>query len=321
MGKTRFRYNPLTLSFERIEFTLSQRIAKVAIKFVFSLLVASVFLSIYSIFFDTPKQKILKRTNAEIRLRFEILENKIAEATMLVDAMQRRDNHIYRSIFEADTIPSTIRLGGYGGANRYNRFEAISNPEPVIRTLNMLDQLTWKVYIQSKSFDEVIEMAKNKEKMVLSIPAIQPVAVRDLVKMSDDFGYRRDPFTREIKLHTGIDFAGPIGVPIYATGNGVVVEADFSFFGYGNQVVIDHGFGYKSRYAHLHKIQVQVGQEVVRGQQIGLLGNSGRSTGPHLHYEVLLRNNPVNPLNYFNDMLPHEYDQMVANFTKNIGAQ
>ncbi len=318
MGKTKFRYNPLTLSFERIEYSLPQKIAKVAIKFGYSLLIASVFVGTYSIFFDTPKEKILKRTNAEIRLNFELLENRIADANSVVDIIQRRDNHIYRSIFEADTIPSTIRLGGYGGSSRYNRFEAISNPEPVIRTLNMLDQLTWKVYIQSKSFDEVVEMAKNKEKMVLSIPAIQPVAVKDLVRMSDDFGYRRDPFTRQIKLHTGIDFAGPIGVPVYATGNGVVVEANFSFFGYGNQVVVDHGFGYKTRYAHLHKMNVQVGQEVVRGQQIGTLGNSGRSTGPHLHYEVILRNNPVNPLNYFNDMRSDEYDQMVANFTKGL---
>ncbi len=318
MGKTKFRYNPLTLSFERIEYSLPQKIAKVAIKFGYSLLIASVFVGTYSIFFDTPKEKILKRTNAEIRLNFELLENRIADANSVVDIIQRRDNHIYRSIFEADTIPSTIRLGGYGGSNRYNRFEAISNPEPVIRTLNMLDQLTWKVYIQSKSFDEVIEMAKNKEKMVLSIPAIQPVAVRDLVRMSDDFGYRRDPFTRQIKLHTGIDFAGPIGVPVYSTGNGVVVEANFSFFGYGNQVVVDHGFGYKTRYAHLHKMNVEEGQEVVRGQQIGTLGNSGRSTGPHLHYEVILRNNPVNPLNYFNDMSSDEYDQMVANFTKGL---
>lgn len=318
MGKTKFRYNPLTLSFERIEYSLPQKIAKLAIKFGYSLLIASVFVGTYSIFFDTPKEKILKRTNAEIRLNFELLENRIADANSVIDVIQRRDNHIYRSIFEADTIPSTIRLGGYGGSNRYNRFEAISNPEPVIRTLNMLDQLTWKVYIQSKSFDEVIEMAKNKEKMVLSIPAIQPVAVKDLVRMSDDFGYRRDPFTRQIKLHTGIDFAGPIGVPVYATGNGVVVEANFSFFGYGNQVVVDHGFGYKTRYAHLHKMNVQVGQEVVRGQQIGTLGNSGRSTGPHLHYEVILRNNPVNPLNYFNDMRSDEYDQMVANFTRGL---
>lgn len=316
MEKNKFRFNPLTLSFERIEEPISKKLAKVAIRFGFSLLIAAIFIGTYSAFFDTPKEKILKRNNAEAILRFEMLEKRIVEAISTVDLIQRRDNHVYRSIFEADTIPTTIRLGGFGGANHYKRFEDLSKSDVLIRTATVLDQLSWKVYIQSKSFDEVIELAKNKEKMVQSIPAIQPIAVREMVRVSDDFGYRRDPFTRELKKHTGLDFVGPIGIPIYATGNGVVVSAEFSFFGYGNVVLIDHGFGYKSRYAHLNKINVEVGQQVIRGQQVGTLGNSGRSTGPHLHYEVLLKDNPVDPANYFNDMLPEEYDQMVSNFTK-----
>jgi murein DD-endopeptidase MepM/ murein hydrolase activator NlpD len=167
--------------------------------------------------------------------------------------------------------------------------------------------------MQSKSFDEVIDLAKNKEQMILSVPAIQPVSVKDMARISDYFGFRRDPFTKEKKVHYGIDFVGPKGAPIYATGNGKVVSAEFSFFGYGNVVVIDHGFGYRTRYAHLQKIDVKVGNQVARGQVIGKLGSSGRSTGPHLHYEVLLRNKPVDPMNYFNDMSPEIFDSMVKN--------
>jgi murein DD-endopeptidase MepM/ murein hydrolase activator NlpD len=316
MRKSKFRYNPLTLSFERIDVPFSKKLAKIAIHFGYSLVIAAVFTVTYSFFFDTPKEKILKRNIAEAILGFEILDKRITEANTTIDLIQRRDNQIYRSIFEADTIPSTIRLGGFGGVSPYSKFEGLKNADILIRAASQLDKLSWKVYIQSKSFDEVIEMAKNKEKMVQSVPAIQPVSVKEMARISDQFGFRKDPFTRNYKKHLGVDFVGPVGVPIYATGNGTVVSAEFSFFGYGNVVVIDHGFGYKSRYAHLFKISVTDGQQVVRGQVIGELGNSGRSTGPHLHYEVLLRDNPVDPINYFNDMTSDEYELMVNNITK-----
>lgn len=316
MRKSKFRYNPLTLSFERIDVPFSKKLAKIAIHFGYSLVIATVFTATYSFFFDTPKEKILKRNIAEVILDFEMLEKRIAEANTTINLIQRRDNQIYRSIFEADTIPSTIRLGGFGGVSPYSKFEGLKNADVLIKTASQLDKLSWKVYIQSKSFDEVIVMAKNKEKMVQSIPAIQPVSVKEMVRISDQFGFRRDPFTKGYKKHLGVDFVGPVGVPIYATGNGTVVSAEFSFFGYGNVVVIDHGFGYKSRYAHLFKITVSEGQQVARGQIIGELGNSGRSTGPHLHYEVLLRENQVDPINYFNDMSSEEYELMVNNTSK-----
>lgn len=316
MRKSKFRYNPLTLSFERIDVPFSKKLAKVAIHFGYSLVIAAVFTVTYSFFFDTPKEKILKRNVAETILGFEMLEKRIAEATSAIDIIQRRDNQIYRSIFEADTIPSTIRLGGFGGASPYTKFEGLKNADVLMQTTSLLDKLSWKVYIQSKSFDEVIVMAKNKEKMVQSVPAIQPISVKEMVRISDTFGFRRDPFTKNYKKHLGVDFVGPVGIPIYVTGNGTVVSAEFSFFGYGNVVVVDHGFGYKSRYAHLFKISVTKGQQVARGQVIGELGNSGRSTGPHLHYEVLLRENQVDPINYFNDMSSEEYELMVNNTSK-----
>jgi murein DD-endopeptidase MepM/ murein hydrolase activator NlpD len=313
MVNKKFKYNPHTLTFEQVEKPFLKKLANLTIRFLLSLALAAIVFLTYSHFLDTPKEKILKRENANLALKFELLEKKITESITILNEIQKRDNNIYRSIFEADTIPYTLRTGGFGGANHYEKFEGLLNSEILINTATKLDQFTWKAYIQSKSFDEVIGLAKNKEQMILRVPAIQPVSVKDMVRISDYFGFRYDPFSRERKVHQGIDFVGPKGTPIYASGNGTVVSAEFSFFGYGNVIVIDHGFGYKTRYAHLLKLLVKPDDEVTRGQIIGTLGNSGRSTGPHLHYEVLLRNKPVDPINYFNDMSPEVYESMVKN--------
>jgi murein DD-endopeptidase MepM/ murein hydrolase activator NlpD len=313
MGKKKFRYNPSTLTFEPIEVSSLKKFANLVIQFIYSLTIAVIVYFTYTFFFDTPKEKILKRENAEIALKFDLLGKMLAEADFVLYDIQNRDNHTYRAIFDADTIPTSLRTGGMGGVNRYEEYRKYSNPQILVDIATKLDQITWKTYIQSKSFDEVIDLAKNKEKMIVSVPAIQPVSVSDLYRISDYFGTRKDPFLKTRKFHHGIDFVGPKGVPIYATGNGKVETAEFSFFGYGNVVLIDHGFGYKSRYAHLQSIVVKPGDTIVRGQMIGTLGNSGRSTGPHLHYEVIYRNKTVDPLNYFNDMNPEEYEMMVRN--------
>ena len=313
MAKQRFRYNTHTLSFEPIKTPLLKKFANLLIQFGLSIVIATIVYFSYTHFFDTPKERVLKREQAEIALKFELLGKMLAESDRALTDIQIRDNHIYRAIFEADTIPSTLRMGGFGGAARYNHLVPFSNSELLIDVATMLDQVSWKTYIQSKSFDEVINLAQNKEQMILSIPAIQPIAITDLARISDYFGSRKDPFTRERRFHHGIDFVGPIGVPVHATGSGKVITAEYSFFGYGKVIVIDHGFGYKTRYAHLHTINVNVGDEVTRGQVIASLGNSGRSTGPHLHYEVMLRNNTVDPMNYFNDMSSEEYEMMVRN--------
>lgn len=313
MGKKKFRYNPTTLSFEPIEIPALKKIANLAIQFISSLTIAVILYFSYTHFFDTPKEKILKREQAEIALKFDLLGKMLAQADFVLNDIQIRDNHTYRAIFEADTIPTTLRVGGMGGVNKYEDFRRFRHSDLLIDIATKIDQITWKTYAQSKSFDEVIDLARNKEQMILSIPAIQPIAIDDLNRISDYFGVRRDPFLRTTKFHHGIDFAGPKGVPVYATGNGKVEVAEFSFFGYGNVILIDHGFGYKSRYAHLQKIIVKPGDTVVRGQIIGTLGNSGRSTGPHLHYEVIHRNKTVDPINYFNEMSPEEFNMMVRN--------
>ena len=313
MAKTRFKFNSQTLSFDPIETPLNKKLANLAIQFVLSVFVAIIVYSTYTFFFETPKEKILKRENSELALKFEIFGKMLEESDRLLSDIQHRDNHIYRAIFEADTIPSTLRAGGVGGEHRYVDFLGLRNSDLLIETVTKLDQLAWKTYIQSKSFDEVIDLAKSKEKMIQSIPAIQPVGVRDLNRISAYFGPRNDPFTRERRFHHGIDFVGPEGVPIYSSGKGRVVRAEYSLFGYGNLVEVDHGFGYRTRYAHLKNISVSIGDTVARGQIIGRLGNTGRSTGPHLHYEVIYRNRTVNPINYFNDMNPEAFELMVKN--------
>ncbi len=318
MAKEKYRFNPHTLKFDVIFHPLRKKIAKLAIHLLVNLTIAATLTYIYSIFLDTPKEKNIKRDIADIILKYDLFQRKIQEKRTLLTEFQKRDNNIYRAIFEADTIPSSLRDGGYGGVSRYRAFEKYQHAGILINTFTMLDQLSWKVYIQSKSFDEVIDLAKNKEKMTHCIPTIQPVSLK---KISAYFGFRSDPFTHRTTMHCGIDFTGSVGTPIHATGDGIVVDAEYSFSGYGKQVVIDHGFGYKTRYGHLSKIEVKPGDKVKRGQILGLLGSTGRSTGPHLHYEVLLRNVATDPLNYFNDLSIEDYDKMVkyATVGKNGG--
>lgn len=308
MAKIKYRYNPHTLKFDVISHPLRKKIAKIAIHLLVNLTIAATISYIYSIFWDTPKEKNIKRDIANIVLKYDLFQRKIQDQEKIMDDLERRDNNIYRAIFEADTIPQSLREGGYGGTNRYKAFEKYRNSEVLTKTYLMLDRLSWKAYVQSKSFDEVVDFALDKDKMNRCIPIIQPLSNKNI---SAYFGFRLDPFTRRPTMHYGIDFTGSIGSPVHVTGDGIVVEAEYSFNGYGKQVVVDHGFGYKTRYAHLSKINVKPGDAVKRGQVVGLLGNTGKSTGPHLHYEVIHRNAAIDPINYFNDMTSEDFDKMI----------
>lgn len=318
MAKIKYQFNPHTLSFDIIRIPFYKRLAKILIHIG---LYSAIFIVLgygFSIFVDTPIEQGLKRTNSEYLLKYELTVKQINELNTMLTQIESRDNNIYRSIFETDSIPLSIRRGGYGGADKYISLHGNSNSSVLIRTYKMLDEISWRSYIQSRSFDEVVEMAKNKERMIECVPAIQPISVKNLVRISDFYGFRKDPMNRVRTMHHGIDFAGPIGTPVYSTGDGVIVESGYSFSGYGNQVIVDHGFGYKTRYAHLHKVNVKIGDKVKRTEMVGTLGSSGKSTGPHLHYEVLIRNNPVNPINYFNDMTEDDYDMMVKNYSSQL---
>ena len=232
--------------------------------------------------------------------------------------MQQRDDNLYRVVFQADPIPYEVRRSSIGNKNRYEEFSDMSNSSLLIATAQQIDDLSKQTYIQSQSYDELVKLAKQNKLRLEHLPAIQPILNKDLRRVASGFGVRIDPIYRRPKMHQGMDFTAPIGTDIFATGNGQVVEAGWKQ-GYGNAVKINHGFGYETLYAHMHKINVRSGQRVTRGEVIGKVGNTGKSTGPHLHYEVRYQGKPVNPQNYyFLDLSPEQYDEMVQ-LSQNAG--
>lgn len=317
MPKIKYQFDSKTLTFKKVKLVWREKI-RMILAFIIVTGVTAVLLNVtYTSFYKTPKVLMLEEDRALLLSKYDALNDRLKSMDGVIKDIQQRDDYFYRSIFELQPIPQSVREAGFGGANRYSEFEGNENSNVLINTYKKLDVLSKKIYVQSKSFDTVIELAKNKEKMLACIPAIQPLALKDFDRISDYFGTRHDPFTGKIRMHYGMDFTGPEGSDIFATGDGVVVEAGYSFYGYGNRVEIDHGYGYKTIYAHLDKILVDEGQKVKRGDIIGKLGNTGRSTGAHLHYEVRLNNRPVNPINYyFNDMSEKEYELMVEACSK-----
>lgn len=312
MAKTRYTFNTKTLAYEEHKTKLSIKILKSFIFMVtaFGLSSFIVFLS-YS-FFSSPKERILEREIAEYQLQYQILNDRMDQMQKLVDDMAERDDDIYRVIFEAEPISKSVRKAGFGGIDRYAKLEGYNNSELLISTSKKLDIIASQIYVQSKSFDEVYEMARNKEKMLASIPAIQPVNNKDLKHLSSYYGYRIDPIYKVSKFHAGVDFSAPQGTEVYATGNGKVVKVDKSKTGYGNTIEIDHGYGYSTFFAHLKSFNVKKGELVKRGQVIGTVGNTGKSTAPHLHYEVSKNGRTVNPIyHFFNDLTPGEYESLL----------
>jgi murein DD-endopeptidase MepM/ murein hydrolase activator NlpD len=262
---------------------------------------------------DSPKEKKLKREIAQLELQYDLLNNRMGEVTQVMQDMASRDNNIYRVVLDADPIPASVRAAGYGGADRYKDLQGFSSSELMTETSRKMDQLVRQIYVQSRSYDEIEKLAKNKEQMLACMPAIQPIDNKQLKGILSGFGMRIHPIYKTLRMHTGIDFAAPLGTPVYATGDGVIETADDLERGYGNHVVINHGFGYESLYGHLSRIAATVGQKVKRGQIIGYVGSTGESTGDHLHYEVIKNGVKVNPISYFfNDLTPEEYKQIIS---------
>ncbi len=311
MPKHHYKFNPITLSFDIVAMPFKRKVLRAVGYMVAGFVIATAFSFAFTYFFDTPKTLALKRERADLLVKYDLLENRLSDASQVLTDMQQRDNNIYRSIFEEDTIPSSIREAGFGGAERYEAFSGIKNGAVAVHASMFLDKITRQAYIQSKSFDDVIILAKQKEQLSARMPAIQPVSLRDNMRLTDFFGFRRDPFNRSVKFHEGIDISAPIGSEVYSSGDGVVELVVSSNHGYGNNVIVNHGFGYKTRYAHLKATKVVVGQRVKRGEIVGLLGNTGRSTGPHLHYEVMYHNKPVNPINYFGNLDQSDFDKII----------
>ncbi len=298
----RYIYNEKTLSYEVVSIPLKVRLRQLLVYTLVGTALSTAAVYTFSHFFETPRTVIMRRQNEDLQLKYAFLMQRSRQTDAQLTELLQRDNKVYRSIFETDEIPISVRETGMSGAGRYELL--LGNPQTrvVAEASLLMDKITKKAYIQSKSFDEVSDYAHQKEQMIVCIPSIQPLNISDpKIRISALYGYRSDPIYRVLKFHDGVDFAGPVGTPIYASGNGIVKEAKFNYHGYGNMVIVDHGFGYKSRYAHLSAINVSVGDTVTRGQVVALLGNTGKSTGPHLHYEVIYKDNAVNPINFFGD--------------------
>ncbi len=313
MAKVKYRYNQHTLSYDKIELSTKDKLLKSLTFIGAGLVLGAIFYMMTYAFMDSPKEKHLKYENAELQAQYTLLNKKLAHFSAVLKDIEFRDDNIYRTIFEAEPIPSEIREAGFGGVNRYKELEGYDNSELVINTSKKLDKLTKQLYIQSKSFDDVFAMAKKKEEMLRHLPAIQPVQNKDLKRMASGYGWRMHPILKYRKFHAGMDFSAPTGTPIYATGAGTVIRADNKASGFGNHVRIDHGYNYVTLYAHMSKINCKVGQKVKRGDVIGYVGNTGLSVGPHCHYEVIKNGKPVNPINYYyNDLTSAEYAKMIA---------
>ena len=313
----KYVFNPRTLSYEVKRRSRRSRALRTMAMFALSLCMAVLYFWLYTavLGLELPKTTLLKKTNAQWRSKVEVLNRQLDEHDAALVSLQMRDDDIYRAVFGMHEIPQEVRNAGFGGVNRYAHYDVMDKSAPLRKTAMRLDVLTKKTYVQSRSFDEVAQLSKRAGDMASCIPAIPPVVPDPRTyRLSSSFGFRTDPFTGRTKRHSGVDFALKPGSPIYATGDGIVEKVKFEFFGYGNQIVIDHGFGYKTRYAHLKSVNVVEGMKVKRGERIGDSGNSGRSSGPHLHYEVIYKDKHINPANYYDlTITPEEYSTMVQN--------
>lgn len=299
----KYKFNHETLAYELHRIPARVRLSRGFFMFMISIVLSLGYYYIYTEYFklETPKLLSLKRSNEELASSLELVNKRFESLNKSLYALQMRDNYVYRPIFGMDEISEDVRNAGFGGTDRYSYLKNFEKSGILSRTAFNLDVLYKKAYVQSRSFDDLAQLARSADEMTLCVPAIPPVNIASSrIRYSSSFGYRRDPFHGDFRMHNGIDLSGPTGEHIYATGNGKVVEVGHDFFGYGNFVMIDHGFGYKTRYAHLKEANVTVGRIVKRGEVIGFMGNTGRSKGPHLHYEVIFKGRTVNPLNYYN---------------------
>ena len=312
MAKVKYTYDSKTLSYKKIDRGWKVRLQEFALFAFVSMAFGFVFYMAADLWFESPKERRMKRELDNMVIQYDLMNGKLDQLADVLGDIEKRDDEIYRTIFEAGPIPNEVRTAGFGGANRYKNLEGFNNSELLIDTRKKLDQIAGRAYVQTKSFDDVVEMARDKEQMLASIPAIQPVANKNLKRMASGYGYRIHPIYKVRKMHWGMDFTAPTGTPIYATGDGKVSKYKKSRSGYGNHIIIDHGYGYQTLYAHMSKVDVRRGQKVKRGDIIGYVGSTGRSTAPHLHYEVIKDGRKINPVNYyFNDLSPEEYEMML----------
>ncbi len=314
MARIKYYYDTETCKYERVKVGTWDIVLSLLGFLSVATVISIVMVLVYNTYFESPKEAMLKKENEELRLYYDILNGEMEGAKDMLAALQKRDDDIYRVINEAEPIPQTIREGGIGGSERYKKLleQGLEQQELILGTLQRIEALKKQMYIQTKSYDEIVSLAKNKEQMYASIPAIQPVTNKELTRLASGFGRRVDPIYKVRRMHYGVDFSAPRGTPIYATGDGVVKKVKTNYGGYGKEILIDHGYGYVTRYAHMSEFNVKRGQKVKRGECIGYVGSTGKSTAPHLHYEVIKDNKKVNPVHYFyNDLNEEEYQKIL----------
>ena len=318
MAKKKYKINPETLAMEQVEHGFRYWVRQTGIYILAGIVIGILFLYLFLTFFPSPREKQLLRERASLESQLEVLNNQVDQMQVVMTDLQQRDDNLYRVLFGAEPIPLSVRQGAQRKIDYYEQLAQMTNSELAADLALKVDLLEKEIYVQAKSYDEVAQMAKEQEIRMENIPAIQPVMNKDLKRVASGYGMRIDPVYHVRKFHQGMDFTAPTGTEVFATGNAKVEFAGWKQ-GYGNTVILDHGYGYKTLYAHLYKTLVRKGQKVRRSDIIALVGNTGKSTGPHLHYEVRLNNKPVDPRNYyFYDLSPEEYDQMIQ-LSNNFG--
>ena len=306
MAKVKYYYDAETLSYRKIKRSKTKTVSYTLLLLLAVLLASLLLYLVLSNYIESPKSKQMSRELENMKIQYDLLNKRLDDATAVLENIEERDNAIYRLYFEANPIPKEQRRAGFGGVNRYKKYEGFNNSKLIVEAHKRIDILEKAVVIQSKSLDEIKVLAEEKENFLSSIPAIQPVSNEDLTRMASGYGYRSDPFTKIKKFHYGMDFTSPRGTPVYASGDGVIVRADNKSTGYGNHIRIDHGYGYISLYAHLHSYNVRKNQRVKRGDIIGFVGSTGRSQAPHLHYEIHKDGDRINPINFYYGNLTSE---------------
>ncbi len=315
MAKQKYIFNPKTLAFEVFQISTARKVGRIVLVSLSVIGMAFLFAILLFALFKSPQEKIQARELEYMKLQYDILNDRMDLYEAELADLEQRDNNVYRVIFDAEPITSVKRRMGLANVNLYANLVGYRNSEKVIAASKKLDMIASQLYYQSISYDEVFEMARNKEEMLASIPAIMPMRVKDIKYISSFFGYRPDPIYNIAKFHSGVDFSTNLNAEIYATGDGVV-DIDKTQWGYGKMVTIDHGYGYKSMYAHLNRFAVRKGQKVKRGQLIGYAGSTGKSTGIHLHYELRKDDVPIDPIHFFfNDLTPEQYEQILEQST------
>ena len=317
-GKNKYKINPQTLALEQVEHGLRYWVRQTGIYIFGGIVLGVVFLWLFLYFFPSTREKQLLKEKEALQSQMEVLNNQVDQMQIVMTDLQQRDDNLYRVLFGAEPIPLSIRQGTQRKIDYYEQLAKMSNSQLVADLTLKVDMLEKELYVQAKSYDEIVEQTKTNEIRMEHIPAIQPVMNKDLKRVASGYGMRIDPVYHVRRFHQGMDFTAPTGTEVFATGNAKVEFAGWKQ-GYGNTVILDHGYGYKTLYAHLYKTLVRRGQKVRRSDVIALVGNTGKSTGPHLHYEVRLNGKPIDPRNYyFYDLSPEEYDQMIQ-LSNNFG--